>query len=98
MLKEKYFHIRDLAWLVLLECGITRLPVDLRQIARHFGWTILTEEQYGGKIEKRIEAIEINSKYGTRIFIVYKSHLYVPPFGKPVFKNRHITRNGSYIT
>ena len=35
-----YTHARDTAWKLLIECGITELPVPVGEICRKRGWTL----------------------------------------------------------
>lgn len=35
--RYRYYNLRDLAWQVLLDCGINELPVDLNNIADYYG-------------------------------------------------------------
>lgn len=43
---SKYKNARDMAWEMLLECGINSLPVRSSIICDHYGWT-LTDYQTG---------------------------------------------------
>ena len=44
MTKQEYKHIRDLAWTLLLEAGISSLPVDIKVIARIYGLEPLCDD------------------------------------------------------
>lgn len=53
---KQYEEARDMAWRVILECGIDALPVKPSDICRHYGW-ILSDYRNG---ERAIEALGLS--------------------------------------
>lgn len=73
MQKNKYFEIRNLAWELLIECGINELPIDLDKIAKKKNWRIVSETEYGEPIKNEIELRRITAHDEELFFIVYKN-------------------------
>ncbi|MDO5785883.1 MAG: ImmA/IrrE family metallo-endopeptidase [Eubacteriales bacterium] len=50
MSNDNYKTARDLAWRVLLECGIDALPVKPSVVCRHYGWVLADYAAGAGSI------------------------------------------------
>lgn len=70
MQKSDYNKIRNLAWELLIKCGIDELPIDVVQICKLNNWHLISEQEFKKNITKEIETIFIDGK----TFIVYKPY------------------------
>lgn len=75
MSNRQYETARDLAWRVILECGIDKLPVRPSEICRHYGW-ILSDYRNG---ERAIEVLGLSRLKGQTdgFCTVTKNHTYI---------------------
>lgn len=51
MSNDNYKTARDLAWRVILECGIDKLPVRPSEVCRHYGWILSDYRSGAGAIQ-----------------------------------------------
>lgn len=75
MSNRQYKAARDLAWRVILECGIDSLPVRPSDVCRHYGW-ILADYRSG---ERSIQALGLSDLMGQTdgFCTVTKHHTYI---------------------
>lgn len=75
MSMRQYKTARDLAWRVILECGVDRLPVKPSEICRHYGW-VLADYRSGSR---SIEALGLSEPMGQTdgFCTVTKHHTYI---------------------
>lgn len=72
---SKYKNARDIAWEILLECGVNTLPVRLSIICDHYGWT-LTDYQTGAP-SLALLGLEGLTKRTDGFCAVTKNHTYI---------------------
>ena len=81
----RYSNIRNMAWSLLIQCNMTRLPVDMRQMADQLGVSVMTYAES----EKLIAACDLDavraqnrafSVYTDRWFILYDAEGKTPMF------------------
>ena len=46
-----YKSARDTAWQILIDCGVSALPVKTSQICEHYGWILRSYQSGAGSIE-----------------------------------------------
>lgn len=72
---DDYKTARDMAWKILLECGIDALPVRPSVICGHYGW-VLSDYQTGAS-SIALLGLEELTKQTDGICAVTKNHTYI---------------------
>lgn len=72
---DDYKTARDMAWKILLECGIDALPVRPSVICDHYGWVLA--DYHTGASSIALLGLEELTKQTDGFCAVTKSHAYI---------------------
>ena len=72
---DNYKTARDMAWKILLECGIDALPVRPSVICDHYGWVLADYKTGGASIA--LLGLEGMTKQTDGFCAVTKNHTYI---------------------
>jgi len=86
---DDYKTARDMAWKILLECGIDALPVRPSVICDHYGWVLA--DYHTGASSIALLGLEELTKQTDGFCAVTKSHAYIffdstLPAGRQLFR------------
>lgn len=72
---DNYKTARDMAWKILLECGINSLPVRPSAVCEHYGWVLADYKTGGASIA--LLGLEGMTKQTDGFCAVTKNHAYI---------------------
>ncbi len=86
---DNYKAARDMAWKILLECGINTLPVRPSVVCEHYGW-VLADYQTGAS-SIALLGLEDLTKQTDGLCAVTQNHMYIffdstLPAGRQLFR------------